>query len=185
MMAPTHVATGPFLALPLFALSPELAGVGAMAGIAGGIFPDLDIVSGRHRKTLHFPVLYWIGALFALAVAAVSPAPATVAAALFLLAAAVHSVLDWFGAGDELRPWEATSREGVYVHVTGQWLEPKRWVRYDGAPEDFALAAGLAVPGLLLYGTPVREVLAGALVVAAVYVAVRRRVPRYLAPYME
>lgn len=185
MMAPTHVAAGPVLALPLSVMAPEFAVVGAVAGIAGGIFPDLDLLSGRHRKTLHFPVLYWVAALPAVAAAAVVPGRATIAAALFLLAAAVHSDLDWFGAGDELRPWEGTSREGVYVHVTGRWLEPKRWIRYDGSPEDLALAVGLAVPGLVWYGTPVRELLTAALAVGIVYAVIRRRVPRYVAPYLE
>lgn len=185
MMAPTHIAVGAALAVPLVAIAPGLATVGAIAGIAGGIFPDLDLLSGRHRKTLHFPVLYWVVAAPAVAVAVVSPTPVTVAAALFLLSAAVHSVLDWFGAGDELRPWQETSTEGVYVHVIGQWLPPKRWIRYDGAPEDLALAAGVAAPALFLFGTPVRELLGVALIVGAVYTVIRRRVPRYVAPYLE
>lgn len=184
-MAPTHVAVGASLALPLLAVAPEFAVVGALAGMAGGIFPDLDLVTGRHRKTLHFPVLYWFVAVPAAGVAAAFPTTATVAAAVFFISAAVHSVLDWFGAGDELEPWEGTSREGVYVHVTGRWLEPKRWVRYDGSPEDLALSAAVAVPGLLLYGTPIRELLVGALIVGVVYAVIRRRVPRYVGPYLK
>ncbi|AUX07864.1 hypothetical protein AArcSl_0209 [Halalkaliarchaeum desulfuricum] len=184
-MAPTHVAVGASLALPLLAVAPELAVVGALAGIAGGVFPDLDLFTGKHRKTLHFPVLYWIVAVPASGIAAFFPSPATVAVAVFFLSAAVHSVLDWFGAGDELKPWEGTSREGVYVHVIGRWLEPKRWIRYDGSPEDLALSAGVAAPGLLLYGTPIRELLVGALFVGVVYAVIRRRVPRYVGPYLE
>lgn len=184
-MAPTHVAVGPILSLPLFALAPGLAEAGAVAGIAGGIFPDLDLLSGRHRKTLHFPVLYWVAAVPAVVLAAIAPGPATIAAALFLLAAAIHSVLDWFGGGNELEPWEATSTKGVYVHVTGRWLEPRRWIRYDGAPEDLALAAVLAVPGLAWYGTPVREFLLVALVVGVVYATIRRRIPGYVGAYLE
>ena len=184
-MAPTHVAVGAALALPLLAVAPELAVVGALAGIAGGIVPDLDLFSGKHRKTLHFPVLYWVVAVPALGVATIVPGPETVSAALFFLSAAVHSVLDWFGGGDELRPWEGKSTEGVYVHVTGRWLTPKRWIRCDGSPEDLALSAGVAAPGLLLYGTPIRELLVGALFVGIVYALLRRRVPRYVGPFLE
>lgn len=52
MMSPTHTAMGILLALPLVVAAPELAAVGALAGIAGGAFPDLDLLVGEHRKTL-------------------------------------------------------------------------------------------------------------------------------------
>lgn len=185
MMAPTHVAAGPVIAIPLLVLSPEFAVVGALAAIVGGIFPDLDLFSGRHRKTLHYPVLYWVAALPILGVAMIVPTAVTIGLAFFLVAAAVHSGLDWFGAGDEIRPWEATSSEGVYVHVSGRWLEPKRWVRYDGAPEDLGLAAALSMPGIVWFGDPVRELLVVALAIGIVYALIRRRVPHYVGPYLE
>lgn len=180
MMSPTHTATGVVLATPLLAVAPEFAAVGALAGIAGGVFPDLDLFVGEHRKTLHFPVYYWLVALPATLLAALSPSTATVALALFALSAAVHSVVDWFGAGPEPRPWADPSDQAVFLHPRKQWLAPKRWIRYDGAPEDLLLTGVLSVPGLLYFDGPVRTLTVAGLVVGVVYTAVRKRVPDYV-----
>lgn len=185
MMSPTHVVTGPALAAPLVFLSPELAVVAALAAILGGVVPDLDLLVGEHRKTLHRPVGYWVPAIPALALAAVSPSVTTVAAGFVFLGAAVHSVQDWFGASDSLQPWAERSHRGVYLHRERRWLSPKRWIRYDGSPEDVVLAFLLATPGLFLYGPPIRHVTVVALVCAVLYGVVRKRVPRYVAPFVK
>jgi len=177
MMATTHAAVGLLLAVPLTVVAPDLAPVAALAGIAGGVFPDLDVVAGVHRKTLHFPDYYWVAALPALGLAAAVPGPATVAAAWFFLAAAVHSVSDVLGAGLEPRPWERTSVEAVYLHSRRRWLRPRYWVRYDGAPEDFLLTLVCFAPGLTHFGPTVRRVAVAFVVTAGGYTLVRKRLP--------
>ncbi|MFC6989464.1 metal-dependent hydrolase [Haloplanus sp. GCM10025708] len=177
MMGTTHAAVGLVLALPVLVLAPELAPAAALGAVAGGIFPDFDLLVGYHRKTLHFPHYYWVVAVPALLLAAVVPRPLTAAAALFLVAAAVHSGTDWFGAGVEPRPWERTSPEAVFVHTRGEWLRPRYWVRYDGAPEDLALTAVLSAPGLFAFGRLVRRVTVAMLLVALAYTLVRKRLP--------
>lgn len=177
MMGTTHAAAGVVLAVPVALAAPELAVPAAMGALAGGIFPDVDLAVGVHRKTLHFPVYYWVGFVPAGVAAFVTPSAFTVAAALFFAAAAVHSVSDWFGAGEELKPWEATSEEAVYVHPLGRWLRPKRWVRYDGAPEDLLLVVVLSVPGLLVFDGLVQALLLVGLGISVVYAVVRKRLP--------
>ncbi|MFB6156391.1 MAG: metal-dependent hydrolase [Haloferacaceae archaeon] len=177
MMVTTHVATGLALAAPVAYTAPELAPAAVLGGAAGGAFPDLDLLVGRHRRTFHFPDYYWPPAAGAAALALSSPSLATVALALALLSAAVHSVADWFGAGNELRPWERTSNEAVYLRSQGRWLAPRYWVRYDGAPEDLLLTAVLSVPGLVLFGPTVRRLTAAMVAVATLYALVRKRVP--------
>jgi hypothetical protein len=177
MMNTTHAAMGVALAAPLAVVAPELAPAGAIAGFVGGSFPDLDLLSGQHRRTLHFPVYYSVAALAASAVALLAPTAATVGAALFLLSAALHCVTDAAGGGLELRPWEATDDRGVYVHPAGRWIPPRRWIRYDGAPEDLVLAGVASLPGLVVFDGTVRTLTAAALAVSAVYVAVRKRLP--------
>ena len=177
MMATTHAAIGLLLAVPLAVLAPDLAAAGALAAMVGGIFPDLDLFAGVHRKTLHFPDYYWIGAIPALVAAAALPVAATVAVAWFLLSAAVHSVSDAFGAGTEPRPWERTSAEAVYLHSRSRWLRPRYWVRYDGAPEDLVLSVALATPLFLVVSGQFRWLVLGAVCVAGVYTAVRRVLP--------
>ncbi|MFB6080150.1 MAG: metal-dependent hydrolase [Haloferacaceae archaeon] len=177
MMMTTHVATGLALAVPVAYVAPELAPAAALGAIVGGAFPDLDLLVGRHRRTLHFPVYYWLPAVAVAAVAVVHPSALGVAAALAFLAAAVHSVVDWFGAGTEPRPWERTSAEAVYLHPRGRWLAPRYWVRYDGAPEDLVLTVVLSAPGLVLYGPTIRRITLAMLPLAALYVLVRKRLP--------
>jgi len=177
MMATTHAAIGLLLAVPLAVLAPDLAAAGALAAMVGGIFPDLDLFAGVHRKTLHFPDYYWVGALPALLAAALAPTAATVGVAWFLLSAAVHSVSDAFGAGTEPRPWERTSAEAVYLHSRRRWVRPRYWVRYDGAPEDLLLTVLLLSPGLAVFDSTVRRVALTLMVVGGAYTLVRKRLP--------
>ncbi len=176
-MLPTHALFGMLLALPVAVLAPEYGVVALGAGLAGGILPDLDLYVG-HRKTLHYPVGYSLLAVAAAAGAVLTPTAATVGAALLLAAAASHSLVDVLGGGLELRPWEATSERAVYDHYRGRWIAPRRWVRYDGAPEDLLLSVGLAVPLWLHVGAAFRPVVLAALGIGAVYAASRRVLPR-------
>ncbi|MFB6101895.1 MAG: metal-dependent hydrolase [Haloplanus sp.] len=177
MMATTHAAVGLLLALPLAVVAPDLAAAGALAAMAGGVFPDLDLLAGEHRKTLHFPDYYWLAALPALAAVVVVPTPWIAATAWFFLSAAVHSVSDAFGAGTEPRPWERTSAQAVYLHSRSRWLAPRYWVRYDGAPEDYLLTVLCLSPGLLVFGPTVARVTVVFLAVGGAYTLVRKRLP--------
>jgi hypothetical protein len=177
MMVFTHVAAGLLLASVVAAAAPAFAVPAAVGGVVGGVLPDLDLFVGTHRRTLHFPDLYWLPTALFGGLALLAPSPLTVATALAALTAAVHSVSDLFGAGPERRPWERTSGQAVYLHVAGRWLAPRYWVRYDGAPEDLLLAAALSVPALVVYGPSVRTLVAAMLALGACYVVVRKRLP--------
>lgn len=176
-MAFTHALIGALAAAPVVALAPELAAPAAVAGIVGGLVPDLDLFVGRHRRTLHFPVVGWALALPAIGVATVVPTVATVAAAVGSASFAVHAGTDALGAGDEIRPWERTSAEAVYDHLRGRWIRPRYWIRYDGAPEDAVATAVLAAPVVAFYPTPLPTVAVACVVLGAVYALVRRQLP--------
>jgi hypothetical protein len=180
MMVTTHATAGLLLAVPVALAAPELATPAAVGALAGGVFPDLDLFVGVHRKTLHFPVYYSVAGVVAALAAAVAPGPVTVCTALFFLSAGVHSLSDWFGAGDELRPWERTSPRAVYLHPFRRWLSPRYVVRYDGAPEDLALTVVLAVPAAYFFVGRVRLLVFGFVTVAVLYTAFRKRVPDLL-----
>ena len=173
MMATTHVFAGVSVAALVALLAPEFALVAAVAAICGGFAPDLDVLAG-HRKTLHFPLYYTGLALLFGGVALAAPTTATVAVAMFTLAAALHCVMDAVGGGPEFKPWEGTSERAVYDHYHGRWIRPRRWIRYDGAPEDLLLASVLVVPGLLAFDGAVQSVLVALLAVSVVYTAVRK-----------
>jgi hypothetical protein len=179
-MAPTHVLVGLLLAAPVAVAAPELAPVVALAAVAGSLAPDLDMVVGTHRRTFHFPVLGWLPAVAvaALALSTPGPVPWLVGLAAFLVAAAVHPLCDLLGGSSEPHPWLALTDRGVYSHVGGRWLAPRRLVSYDGSPGDLAVAAGAAVPALFVFGPAVEPFVVAALVVGTGYVLVRRRVPQ-------
>lgn len=175
-MATTHALIGGAVVVLLTRFAPELTPIAVTAALAGGVFPDLDLYA-NHRKTLHFPVYYWIPATLAMLVVAFMPTTTTVAIAAFILAAAVHSTMDVFGGGLELRPWLGTSDRAVYDHYRRHWIRPRRWIRYDGAPADFLLGAVGAVPVVAVTDGPLRTIVLGAVVVSGVYALVRKRLP--------
>jgi hypothetical protein len=179
-MTTTHVAAGVLLALPVAAVAPEYGALAGAAAVCGGLFPDLDAFVGVHRKSLHFPVYYPVVALLAAVGALVVPGPATVATAVFFAAAGLHAASDVFGGTADARPWTGSSTRAVYVHALGRWVAPRRFVRYDGAPEDFVVGVALTIPGLLWYDGAVRGLLLVGLILAAVYTAFRRQIPDLL-----
>jgi len=174
MMLPTHAIIGLAIATPMVALAPDLAPAALAGGLAGGIFPDLDLYSG-HRKTLHFPTAYLFAILPATAVAVLIPQPAAIGFAFFVGGAAAHCQMDRFGGGLELKPWEGGSERAVYDHVRGEWRRPKRWIPYDGSPHDLLLLSTVAVPLLVVLDSPFRLVVGLALLIGVLYVGLRRR----------
>lgn len=176
MMLPTHALGGLLLGLPFVFVAPEFAPVALIAGLVGGIVPDLDLYAG-HRKTLHYPVYYSTAGLLAAGVAVGFPTTVTVATAVFLLGASLHAVADVFGGGLELRPWENGSNRAVYDHYHGRWIAPRRVIRYDGSPEDLLGATIVAIPSLLILDGPFDRMIVGILAIATAYALVRRIVP--------
>ncbi len=185
MMNTTHGAIGVAMASVTALLLPEFAVVAAVAALLGSVFPDLDLFVGIHRRTLHFPILGWFVALPTTVWAAISPSAASVGAAFFTLGATVHAVTDAAGAGHELRPWTRTSQQAVYAHPLGRWIAPRRWIRYDGAPEDLALMGVVTLPVLVLYDGFIRNVMLLALGVSIVYTVIRKRMPDLTPDWMK
>ena len=175
MMVTTHALAGLLLAVPVALVAPEFAVVAAAAGFAGGVFPDLDM-PGAHRRTLHFPVYATLAALATGVAALLAPSAWTVGAALFLGSAAVHSLADALGGDLELRPWEQTGDRGVYSHYHQRWWRPRRWIRYDGAPEDAVATLGLGLLAFAVYDGAFDAVVVGTVAVGLGYAVVRRRI---------
>lgn len=173
MMATTHALAGVLIGLGVLATVPGAAGPVVLTGALGGAFPDLDVLA-VHRRTLHYPLGF--AALSGLAAVGVLFVPMQVAipAAVFFVAAAVHAGSDVFGGGLGLRPWEATSNRGLYDHLQGRWRPPRRWIRYDGAPEDFMLALALGLPAFAALEGPSRLGVVGLVCLSAAYAMLRK-----------
>ncbi|AFK19670.2 MULTISPECIES: metal-dependent hydrolase [Haloferax] len=173
MMATTHALAGVVLGTAVWALVPEAGMLPVLAAALGGLFPDFDLYAG-HRKTLHFPVYFSALAAPASVIAALNPTTTSLAVALFLAAAALHSASDVLGGGLELKPWLGTSERAVYDHWNGRWLAPKRLIRYDGAPEDLALTLAFAVPPVVAFDGLVEMLVIGAVAISGIYVLLRK-----------
>lgn len=174
MMLPTHAIVGLAIATPLAFITPEFTTAASTGALIGSVLPDLDMYAG-HRRTLHYPTAYLLFALPAILLAVWVSTPVTVSIALFLVAAAVHCQMDRFGGGLELRPWEENSDRAVYDHVKGRWRRPRRVIRYDGAPEDFALALLFGIPLLVVLSSPFQWIVLCLLVIGGTYAVLRRR----------
>jgi hypothetical protein len=173
MMATTHALVGIAIAAAATFVAPDLSLVAVGAAAAGGVFPDLDLYAG-HRKTLHFPVYYSVMAVSAVVMVAVSPSQIMWGLALFLVSAAIHSLMDALGGGLELRPWQGTSQRAVYSHYHERWIRPRRWIRYDGAPEDLGLAIVASLPALSVFEGTIATGIVALLSISAVYVLLRK-----------
>jgi hypothetical protein len=174
MMTTTHALFGASLGAATAVVAPALTPAAVVVGFLGGALPDADLL-GTHRRSTHFPVYGTAIAVPFVGVAALAGTGWATLLAVFVAAAASHSLMDAFGGGVELRPWEATSEQGVYNHAGGYWVRPRRWVRYAGAPEDFALAAGVALPAIAVTTGRLRAGLLAVVVVSGLFASVRRR----------
>jgi hypothetical protein len=165
---------GVVITLPFLYLFPDQALSLFIVGAVGGIFPDFDLYSG-HRKTLHFPVYYALPALMLSIIGVITMEPLVLFGFIFTTAAWLHSVMDIFGSGIELRPWEGTSEKAVYNHRQKEWIKPRRFVAYDGSPGDLFLAAAFGLPVLFVFSSPVDLYIGGLLIIGVVYAVCRKQ----------
>ncbi|WP_226004285.1 metal-dependent hydrolase [Natrinema salinisoli] len=184
MMATTHVFAGLAAVAPVAFLAPEFAAVLGIGAILGGIAPDFDLVF-THRRTLHFPVVGLAVAVPAVVVAALFPSPLTLVLAAFAGTAWLHAASDAIGGGPEIDPWTERTERAVYNHVRGRWIRPRRWIRYDGAPEDAALGIALAIPALLVFDGGFTAVIAACVAVSLLYALLRRRLVAWTPDWLE
>ncbi len=184
MMATTHVFAALAAITPVAIVVPEFATPLAVGAILGGLAPDFDLLF-EHRRTFHFPVAGVPVAVGGITLAGLAPTAVTVAFAAFTIGAWLHAVSDAAGGGPEMDPWNDPSNRAVYDHVRGQWLRPRRWIRYDGAPEDTAIAIALSFPVLVVFDGWISAVVAAGIVVSLGYTLVRRRLVGWLPDWLE
>ena len=174
MMGSTHVLTGLLIASTAFIFKPELIFLSALAGFAGGVFPDLDTFR-EHRKTLHYPFYYsFIGVLTLLLALSINNAFLPVS--YFLISMALHCLMDSLDAGRDFDIDEPDLSKGVYLHLQDRWLKARRWVKHDGSLGDFLLTLILAAANFYVYTGVIEYLAALALAIGALYALIRGRV---------
>jgi hypothetical protein len=173
MMATTHALIGLLAATGLAALLPGNLQLIGLAGMIGGILPDLDMPF-THRKTFHYPFISTVIALTALGTALAWPGPWAVATAACLIGVALHATTDTIGGDLSERPWKQEGERAVYDHVRNEWLPAQRYIRYDGSPEDLLLYVVLAVPLAYVHAGLIEDLILAGLVISVTYTAFRK-----------
>ena len=169
MMAFTHL----FMSLAMAVLAVPLVSeyvappVVLATAVVGGLSPDLDLVA-RHRRTLHYPVIFPLLTLAFLALFLTSGFVAGLLVGLLFGAAALHVLADLLGGSAEQAPWDPVTEFGVYNHVLGRWHRPMRIAKYSGSPGDFLLGAGF---GAIAYLSPETTAAVDGAIVCLVVVA--------------
>lgn len=176
MMVTTHIFVGALLGSLTAFVAPEYVLYATVVGAMGGGFPDLDLVF-YHRKTFHYPLYFSAVAAIAGLLTILIPATATVLIAFFLIGAAAHSLMDVFGGDLGMRPWERNDDRGVYDHYRGKWVAPRRWVPYDGSPQDVVLLSVLALPLLYVHDGVLDHLVLIGVVGSFLYMLVRKKLP--------
>jgi hypothetical protein len=176
MMTSTHGFVGAAIGAVLATGRPAVGTAAIVVGFVAGALPDIDLLA-THRRTTHFPLLAPAVAIPVTIGAFLVGGSTALLVAVAVLAVAGHCLMDVLGGGVEHRPWEATSERGVYDHVRGRWIRPRRWVRWAGAPEDFLVSLAVGVPVLALAPAGLRPGLGIVLVASGAFVLVRRRLP--------
>lgn len=178
-MLPSHALVALALSSILLFIAPEYSVIIFGAAFIGGILPDIDLLFGEHRKTLHYPV-YSIGLLsIGLGIFAITVNVYTIGLLAFLIGLASHGIGDIAGSGLEHRPWERTTDRGIYNHVSHKWIAPRYIVGYDGSKRDFALMGVVSVFVYYQYSlVPLVEyIIGGLLVIGMFYTFVRKHLP--------
>lgn len=174
MMATTHALFAALLASATVFIAPEFTTLAVVAAALGGVFPDFDMPF-QHRRTFHYPVYFTVAAAVTGLAAVIHPSEPTVVAAFFFTGAASHALSDMFGGDLGMRPWEQDGDRAVYIHYSDVWVEPRRWIRYDGSPEDFLLGLVLAAPLLWLHDGILQHLTVLTVGASFVYMVVRKR----------
>jgi hypothetical protein len=177
MMTSTHGIIGLCLGYIAIILGIPLPEYALLAGLIGGIFPDLDLLK-NHRKTFHLPVYYPISFLAILSIYLIHNEVVFLYIGLFLLSATIHTLIDVISGGLAPVEFKKTKAFPVYSHYQEKWISHKI-IRYDGSLEDFStsLIAGFAalyvLNGAFIYITFFL------LMISTTYFVFRMRIHRY------
>lgn len=187
MMLPTHIMTGLVVILPLFYVYPTYSNAIFFAGLVGFSLPDLDILIGSHRKTLHYPVLYLPVALVAIFLVINLVNIWTIITFTVSLGCFVHSFSDIIAGSLEDEPWEAEKDKVVYNHIRKEWFSAKRWIPYDGSRTDVIVMITSSLVFVALYPLEMKKlfltIMFGLLLIGIIYSVLRKTL--FSPVYME
>jgi hypothetical protein len=139
MMFPTHILKGLVLVTPLLYIYPEISGLIIICATIGFTIPDIDILFGKHRKTLHFPVLGFFPYIFLTIVFLITSNLLALLVSVFFFGIHIHSVSDILGGSLEAEPWKKNDNRAVYNHIKSEWIRPLRIIQYDGSKRDLSM----------------------------------------------
>jgi uncharacterized membrane protein YsdA (DUF1294 family) len=144
MMFSTHILAGGTLGLLANFFAPQLVPFAVLGGMIGGFLPDVDMFA-EHRKTGHRPFQYLILTALLFAAAYIQTSSVLIFASFLFASMTLHGFMEIYSNGKTMRPTEEKDDRAVYNHITGNWIEPRRWVLCS-SKEDLALMLVVAAP---------------------------------------
>lgn len=147
MMTTTHALVGMLIGTTSLTWNPSLLTHTVVAGLIGGIIPDLDLIF-EHRKTLHMPIYYTLGAVISIPVLLHSPSIISAFTAYLFFSLSIHTTLDIISGGLAPKRHKHPQPYPIYDHFRGKWIS-KKVIRYDGSPED--ITVNITVGALVIF----------------------------------
>lgn len=166
-MLTTHILLGIIISL-LLTINP-------LYFIIGSFFPDIDIFL-EHRKTSHRIFIYFILSIITGISYIVTLNNIIGIIFAFSISSFSHCLLDYFGSGDELKPWKKSNSKSrsLYNHYTNSWIISKRYY-YDGDIKDFLMSSIFFILILIYINTLILLVFSTILYLISIFYSIYRK----------
>lgn len=139
MMMPTHMSVSSLIAVPFIWKFPESSAFVMFVALISGLFPDLDTLYGKHRKTMHLPVIYSLMVLPSLLFVFLISSLFTSLLLLVILVLSFHCFMDILTGGSSNKPFPDIESEACYNHINKTWIEPLGIINHTGSIDDYVI----------------------------------------------
>lgn len=139
MMMPTHMSVSSLIAVPLVWKFPESSATVMFVALISSLIPDLDTLYGKHRKTMHLPVIYSLMILASLLLVSLISSLLTSLVFLITVVLSFHCYMDILTGGSCKKPFPDIESEACYNHIKKSWIEPVGIVDYTGSIDDYLI----------------------------------------------
>ena len=178
-MLPTHISIGLILFLLISNIYKDYSSLILLASVIGSIFPDLDMIYMKHRKTLHPIFIYLFLSILFLLMASIINNLYIILLFVIFLASFIHTLFDIFGTGAEKYPWKHNNNDAIYSYLLQKWIQGRRYIAYDGSPMDLLLLLCCSI--LFIEYNDIIEyniIIYICILIGLIYTLLRKRLPK-------
>lgn len=166
------------IAVPFIWEFPESSSALMFVALISGLFPDLDTLYGKHRKTMHLPVIYSLMVLPSLLLILLISSYFTFLLLLIAVVLSSHCYMDILTGGSSSKPFPDIESEACYNHIRQRWIEPLGIINHTGSIDDYLIFVLTMIISYYWVGdilpTYFTYLFSSLLLISTLYVAVRR-----------